>query len=106
MLRASSLSPRSAFFTALSARFPSKSMKKRYSQFRSGNGSALDLGHVQIVVDKMGQNVIQGSALVGDLQTQTDLVGIFAEDLLVRHNDKRVELLSESLIPFSRISSP
>ena len=30
MLRASSLSPRSAFFTALSARLPSKSIKKRY----------------------------------------------------------------------------
>ena len=36
----------------------------------------------------MGQNVVQGSALMGDFQTQADLVGIFAEDLLVRHNDE------------------
>ena len=53
-----------------------------------GDRAALDLGHVQIVVDKMGQNVVQGSALMGDFQTQADLVGIFAEDLLVRHNDE------------------
>ena len=25
---------------------------------------------------------------MGDFQTQADLVGIFAEDLLVRHNDE------------------
>ena len=31
---------------------------------------------------------VQGSALMGDFQTQADLVGIFAEDLLVRHNDE------------------
>ena len=48
----------------------------------------------------MGQNVIQGSALVGNLQTQTDLVGIFTEDLLVRHNDKTGGIAVGIIDPF------
>lgn len=71
-----------------------------------GNGAALDLSHIQIVVNKMGQNVIQGSALVGNLQAQTDLVGIFTEDLLVRHNDETGGIAVGIIDPFFRISSP
>ena len=48
----------------------------------------------------MGQNVIQGSALVGDLQAQTDLVGIFTEDFLVRHNDETGGIAVGIIDPF------
>lgn len=48
----------------------------------------------------MGQNVIQGSALVGNLQAQTDLVGIFTENLLVRHNDETGGIAVGIIDPF------
>ena len=48
----------------------------------------------------MGQNVIQGSALVGNLQAQTDLVGIFTEDLLVCHNDETGGIAVGIIDPF------
>lgn len=44
--------------------------------------------------------MIQGSALVGDLQAQTDLVGIFTEDLLVRHNDETGRIAVGIIDPF------
>ncbi len=52
------------------------------------NRAALDLRHIQIIVDEMGQYMVKRTALVRYLQTNTDLISIRAEYLLVRYDDK------------------
>ena len=77
MLVVSSRSPRMALLTPPSARFPSKSTKNRYSHGRSSIGLDSILGKVQVIEDKVGQHLIQRSALMWKLKADTDLVRVF-----------------------------
>ena len=82
MLRASSRSAPQCVFHCAVRKVPLKIDEETILPVPVGNGAALDLGHVQIVVNKMGQNVITGASLSRAifLEAQTNLVGIFTED--------------------------
>ncbi len=51
-------------------------------------GSALDSVHIQIIINEMGQHMIEGTALMGNLKTNADFSGVFQKDFLIRHDNK------------------
>ncbi len=80
--------PRSAFFTALSRRFPSKSTKKRYSQVFFRNRPGLDLGHIQTIIDHMGKYIVKSSACMTCLEAYTNPGAVVLINRFLCQNNK------------------
>ena len=55
-----------------------------FSLYRAG----FYLCHIQVIVSKMGQQVVKGTAGMVYFKANADLFGIFQKDLLVRHNNE------------------
>ena len=52
------------------------------------DGAAFNFGHVDIVVNKMAEHVVQGTAFVRQFETDVDLACVLAEYFLVRDDDE------------------
>ena len=50
--------------------------------------AGLDPAHIQVIVNEMGEHIVQAAALVGHLEADADLFRVPAENGLVRHNQE------------------
>ena len=83
-----------AFFTAASFKISFKVHKEPIFPCPSFDRVLFDLCHIQIIVNKMREDVIQRPALMWYLKADTDLSRLFQIYLLIRDNDKASRIIT------------